>query len=185
MLSTLILLAAVLSTGCATSAKRQDAARLADKVTRYRTTQQERIKQLNRDYQLNYARLMKQLDLLCSHEIDQSLDLEAMRVSEALIRDWEVATLPKNLRDSLKESLDHNVAAIQTAEAEMQRARDTYAASYKEAVLQLKKLEDVESQLKKLATTPKEREKLSELLNTLYTLYQQSQKKNDAGGKEK
>ncbi len=80
--------------------------------------------------------------------------------------------------------MDGNLKQMASIEAELQQARATYAASYQDTVLQLKKLQDVKSSLDALSTTPSQRQKeLSTLLQTLYSAYGKSQNSNSTTNK--
>src|SRR6266478_2298643 len=140
----LILIASMglLAAGCSTTTKhsRQEAARLSLKVQTYREDQQKRIDTLNQDYQKTFARLMNELERLYDFQVDQALDLGAMKIAEDFLSKWEDTTLPKQFRDTFSQTLDDNLAKMQGADAALQQARVRYAASYKEAVLEVKKL---------------------------------------------
>jgi hypothetical protein len=173
----LIATMAVLGAGCRTTTKhsRQEAARLSLEVQTYREGQQKRIDTLNRDYQKTFARLMDELGRLYDFQVDQALDLGAMKITEDLLSRWEETTLPKQFRDTFAQTLDENLAKLEAADAALQQARATYAVSYKDAVLQLKKLDDVKSGLDTVSASPGRTKELTELLRTLYAVYQKSQ----------
>src|SRR5258707_9630651 len=181
----IVLSVTLVATGCSTTTKtsRQEAAGLSIRVQSYRQDQQKRIETLNRDYQKTFTRLMGELDRLYEFQVDQSLDLGAMKVAEDLLTKWEDATLPKQFRDTFTQALDDNMAKVQVADISLQQARTTYAARYKDAVLQLKKLDDVKSSLDTLSAKPSDTKQLTELLRTIYVVYQNSQKGTTAATK--
>lgn len=180
-----VIIVAILITGCSTTTKtsRREAAALVSKVAKYRQDQQARIDTLNSDYQKTYARLMAELETVYDFEADQSLDLGSMKVAEDLLSKWEDTTLQKQFRDTFSQTLDDNLKAMQAADSALQQARTTYANSYKDAVLQLKKLDQVKSDLDTVASKPSDAKQLNELLQTLYAIYEKSQKTTNSPAK--
>jgi hypothetical protein len=172
-----LFLVTAIAAGCTTTkTSRIEAARLSAKVQNYKSMQQQRIQSLNQGYQKTYNQLMKELEDVYNFQVDQTLDLVAMQVSERILSQWENETLPSQFRGTFAQTMEDNLKQIASVDVALQQARSTYAASYQDAVLQLKKLDDAKSDLDALAATPSQTKEMTALLQALYTAYQTTQK---------
>jgi len=170
---------AVACGGCTTTtaSRNQDAA-TAQLIAEYEAKQQARINQLNEDYQQVYTLEMDQLVALGKKQFDQQLQLQATHLSEQILKDWKNQTLPGILADSSYSALQDDYQKLNTIEANLQTARQTYNDSFSSIAMDMKKLDVIKSSLQNLAITPDTRKELEDFFSALYSAYQKSQKGN-------
>ena len=169
-------LAVMLGAGCTTTGtSRANAARLSKQLTAYRAEQEKRITTLNRQYQQTYSRLIDDMLALESQKVSQEFELDAMAISEKLVSDWQTQTQPRQFRDVFQKSVDEHFARRGKAEEAMAAARATYASAYKDALIELKALDEARANLDSLASTPNEQKEISDFLRALYSAYRKAE----------
>jgi hypothetical protein len=174
---------ALVACGCTTTgSSRAGAARLAKQVAEYRAQQENRVESLNREYQRTFSRLIDDFRDLENQKVEQGFTLEAMAIADQLAGGWKQQTQPRQFRDTFQRALEEHFVRVAKAEQALALARAAYAEAYKDAVLQLKLLDEAKASLDKLATTPRQEKEIASLLRALYDAYRKSEKNADKNG---
>ena len=163
--------------GCAGTAtvRSRVAAQVSQKiVTQFRLAQQQRVEKVNAQYQKNYQQLTKKLSELLQKDTEQSLDLNALQFSDALITDWTAQTLPAAFRKSFLQIAQSDYEKMRREEATLNNARNTYATNYANASVPLNLLRQIENNLTVLTTKPKNSKQISAAMGALWDAYRKT-----------
>jgi hypothetical protein len=152
--NTIVLLSSALmlgaGAGCAGHDVRRQADRLSGEIAVYRQEQASRIERLNDEYRAAFAENLDELVRLSDTELRQGRDVDAQALADQ-ITESDRATHFGALRGRLAAVLVTHRASIATADKNIATARDNYLKSYKEAKLQLAKLDQLQADLAGLA----------------------------------
>lgn len=151
-MAALLVLAPILGVGvgCAGHEVRQQAEQLSGQVAVYRQEQAARIARLNREYAAAFSENLDELVRLSDAELSQGRDVDAQTLADQIIESDRAAFFGA-LRSRLSGTLVAHRAAIAAADEDIATARDNYVKSYKEAKLQLVKLDQLQTDLASLS----------------------------------
>lgn len=158
--------------GCYTDAPRlQHAQDLGKKVAAYRDSQKERIDRLNAGYRDAFSRRMDELTRLADAQFRADRDMDAQRLTDALIADYDAQTLPSRLRDSVAAVVDAERVRIRKADDDVAAARAAYVAAYKDASLELDRLDQVKAKLDALGAPEDPNQTAADLISRIAKIY--------------
>jgi hypothetical protein len=134
------------SGGCARDQVLEQARALGREVRVYRQAQAGRIEQLNADYRDAFAQNLDELLRLSDTELNQNRDVDAQTLVDQMT-EGDKATFFGALRGRLAGNVAAHRKSIDAADQAIAVARDNYLKSYKEAKLQLVKLDQLQADL--------------------------------------
>ena len=175
--------AALLIGGCQTTKAMQErASTLAADVGEYRDKQSDRIDKLNADYARTFAQLMQQMRDLSDTQLRQGRDIDAQKIADAMVDDWESKTLREALREAFSATSVRQRQAIESADEAIVTARASYEDQYQKAKLEVAKLDKVHANLRLLAKNEDRLQTISTFATDMAKIYAKLRKEADAAG---
>ena len=180
VLISILLSAVMIGTGCGSYRQMQERTeKLAGRVGDYRNRQAERLAKLNREYDDTYKRLMEQLSTLSATQLQQGRDGDAQKIADRLIGHRDDASLRGEFGKAFHDVVSEQRQAIQRADEAVAAVRESYAAAYQEASLDLAKLDKVHQHLQALAKDENDRITADNFIYKSIEVYRQLQKEQE------
>jgi hypothetical protein len=179
-----LILAVVLlgTTGCYTNdPARKSATALATELDDYRREQTQRLDDINRQYRFDYARLVDEVTRLRVDQLNQFFTLGSMEATAQVLSDWEIATLPKRIRDRVAESVEERRVRLLEVDKQIDDARRAYADAYQAVQLNIAQLKSAQSAAAALAVPEDRRQTTVDLIQTLGRVYNNLRQEADKG----
>jgi hypothetical protein len=160
--------------GCGTKTNdaRIRAGELQNRIKEYRSAQAQRLARLNSEYAAAFTRLMDQFEQATTQELDQSREGDAQRIADRLIAHFGDASLRGDFRAAFASAVAEQRSRIRKADEAIAATRLAYETSYREASLDLSKLDKIQEYLAELSAKEEDRRIAANFIQRVLKAYE-------------
>jgi hypothetical protein len=163
---------AILIAACTSTDGMRDLARVTENdVAQYQESLRRRLERLNTSYRQDSARQLETLSDLLVEQRAQEKSRDHQVLADTMLANWTKETLPSEILASFESLLTKQRERIDRAEEKLAASRMAYAAAYKDAQLDVARLDKVRANLRVLSQKEDTRKAIAAFVTTVGRVY--------------